>query len=405
MISWGAADLTAGWRNRQMLLASAATLILAALMLLAWRQVDFWSNSVALWRHTLAVTTGNDVAERGLGTALLKIGQLDEAIAHNRAALRIRYEVNGLTNLANALFQKGELSEAIAHFREAVRFRPNDSELRRNLGKALFQKGALDQSIAEFRAALRICPTDSDAADGLGNALLQKGEPAAAVPYFRRTLDVNRNNLAAHYNLGIALEHSGQLDSAIAEFRETLRLEPKKVDARNNLASALFTKGLTKDAIAEWQAALQIEPGKAELHSNLATAFLKQGRIAEAMAEWREALRLEPNKVATEISLAWILSTAPEDALRDGNRALELARLANEASADRNLTTWRVLAAAYAETGRFEDAIHTAREGARRAQGERQPSLAQQLQLDLSLYQQEIPLRDPTHGRGVPARR
>jgi len=29
----------------------------------------------------------------------------------------------------------------------------------------------------------------------------------------------------------------------------------------------------------------------------------------------------------------------------------------------------------------------------------------QQLQLDLSLYQQEIPLRDPTHGRGVPASR
>jgi len=405
MISWGVADLTAGWRKRQMLLASAATLILAALMLLAWRQVGFWSSSIALWRHTLAMTTANDVAERGLGTALLKIGQLDEAIAHDRAALRIRYEVNGLTNLANALFKKGELSEAIAHFREAVRLRPNDSELRRNLGKALFQKGALDQSIAEFRAALRICPTDSDAAYGLGNALLQKGEPAAAVPFFQRTIEVNRTNLAAHYNLGIALQHSGQIDPAIAEFRETLRLEPKKVDARNNLASALFTKGLIKDAIAEWQAALQIEPGKAELHNNLATAFLKQGRIAEAMAEWREALRLEPDKVATEISLAWILSTAPEDALRDGHHALELARQANEASADHNLTTWRVLAAAYAETGRFEDAIHTAREGARRAQGGRQSSLAQQLQLDLSLYQQEIPLRDPTHGRGVPAGR
>jgi len=405
MISWGVADLTAGWRKRQTILTAAALLIVAALMILASRQVDYWSSSIALWRHTLAVTAGNDVAERGLGTALLKIGRLDEAIAHDQAALRIRYEVNGLTNLANALFQKGELPEAIAHFREVVRLRPNDSEVRRNLGKALFQSGAIEQSIAEFREALRISPTDSDAAYGLGNALLQKGEAAAAVPYFRKTLDANRNNLAAHYNLGIALQRSGQLDLAMAEFRETLWLEPQKVGAHNNLANALFKKGLTKEAIVEWQTALQVEPDNAELHNNLATAFLKQGRLAEAMAEWRKTLQLEPNKIGTEISLAWILATAPEDALRDGRRALELAQQANESSADRNLMTWRVLAAAYAETGQFQDAINAALEGARRAQADRQSSIAQQLQLDLSLYQQEIPLRDPTHGRGVPASR
>ena len=405
MISWGVADLTAGWRLRRLLPSATAAVVLAMLMMLAWKQVDYWSSSVALWRHTLAITAGNDVAERGLGTALLKIGQLDEAIAHDRAALRIRYETNGLTNLANALFQKGELPEAIKYFREVVRLRPNDSELRRNLGKALFQNGAIDQSIAEFRAALRIRPTDSDAAYSLGNALLQKGESAAAIPSFRKALEANRNNLAAHYNLGIVLQRSGQLDPAIAEFRETLRLDPQKVDAHNNLASALFKKGLTKDAIAEWQAALQIEPGNAELHNNLATAFLKQGGIAEAMAEWRETLRLQPDQVATGISLAWILATAPEDALRDGRHALELAQQANETSADRNLMTWRVLAAAYAEAGQFEDAINAAQEGARRAQADRQSSIVQQLQLDLSLYQQEIPLRDPTHGRGVPGSR
>ncbi len=87
MISWGVADLTAGWRRRPLILGAAATLLIAGLMMLAARQVEHWSSSVALWRHTLAVTTGNDVAERGLGTALIKLGQVDEAIAHDRAAL------------------------------------------------------------------------------------------------------------------------------------------------------------------------------------------------------------------------------------------------------------------------------------------------------------------------------
>ncbi len=204
MISWGVADLTTGWRRRQPPLMAAATLVVVALMILAWRQVDYWSSSVALWRHTLAVTKENDVAERGLGTALLKIGRLDEAIAHDRAALRIRPgDANGLTNLANALLQKGELPEAIEHFREVVRFRPNDSETRRNLGKALFRTGALPLSIAEFRAALRIRPNDSDAASGLGNALAAKRRGRGGDPVFsqsaRRGSEQHRDALQPRY--------------------------------------------------------------------------------------------------------------------------------------------------------------------------------------------------------------
>jgi tetratricopeptide (TPR) repeat protein len=401
MISWGVADLSAGWRWRQPILTGAATLVVVALMMLAWRQVDYWSSSAVLWRHTLAVTTNNDVAERGLGTALIKLGQVDEAIAHDRAALRIRPgDTNGLTNLANALLQKDELPEAIEHFREVARLRPNDNEARRNLGKALFRSGAIDESVAEFREALRIRPTDSDVAYSLGNALLQKGEASAAIPYFRKAIESDRNNIAAHYNLAIALQHDGQLDAAIAEFRKTLNLDPRKVDARNNLAITLLKKNLTKEAIAEWQAALRVQPGNAEVHNNLAVAFLGQGRIAEAIAEWRETLRLQPDKVSTEISLAWILSTAPEDTLRDGGRALELAKHAFQTSVGRNLMTYRVFAAAYAETGQFQAAINAAQEGAQRADAAGQSSTAQLLQLDLSLYQQGIPLRDSSHGRG-----
>lgn len=401
LISWGVADLSAGWRRRPLVAGGAAALIVVALMLLAWRQVSYWSSSVTLWRHTLAVTTNNDVAERGLGTALIKLGQVDEAIAHDRAALRIRPgEANGLTNLANALLQKGELPEAIQHFREVVRLRPNDSEVRRNLGKALFQSGAIDASVAEFRAALRIRPTDSDAAYSLGNALLQKGEAGAAIPYFRKAIESQAGNIAAHYNLAIALQRDGQLDAAIAEFRQTLRLEPGKVDAHNNLAIALLKKGLTKEAIAEWQAALEIEPGNAEMHNNLAVAFLDQGQIAEAISEWRETLRLQPDKLVTEISLAWILATAPEDPLRAGHDALALAKHAFQTSAGRNLMAYRVLAAAYAETGQFQAAINAAQEGAQRADEGGQSSIARLLRRDLSLYQQHTPVRDATHGRG-----
>ncbi len=403
MLSWGAVDITAGWPRQRLILGSAGALFVVALMLLVSRQVSYWSSSVNLWRHTLAVTTDNDVAERGLGTALLKVGQIDEAIAHDRAALRIRpADLNGLTNLANALFQKGELPEAIERFREVVRLRPNDSGNRRNLGKALFQNGAIDDSIAEFREALKIKPGDSDAAFSLGNALLQKGDTSAAIPYFEKAIKLSPSNVAAHYNLAIALQHDGQFDAAIAEFRQTLRLDPRNVDAHNNLAIALLKKGQTKEAIAEWRAALQIQPGNAEMHNNLGVAFLGQGRIAEAVAEWRESLRLQPDKLATEISLAWILSTAPEAELRDEKSALQLARRAFQTAADKNFMTYRVLAAASAANGQFQEAIRIAEEGEQRAEAEGQSAIAQLFERDLSLYQQGVPLRDSTHGRGTP---
>ena len=400
-IVWGAADFTDRWRSRKLLLGAAATAIIATLMALSWKQVGYWSSSVRLWRHTLAVTTDNDVAERGLGTELLRLGQVDEAIAHDREALRIRPgDTNGLTNLANALLRKKEYPEAIQHYREVLRARPNDSEMHRNLGKALYQSGALDEALEQFREALRIQPDDSDAAYSLGNAYLDKGDPKAAIPYFKEAIAANGRNVAAHYNLAIALLRNGQLEEAIAEFRRTLQLEPEKADAHNNLGIALLKSGKTEEAMAEWKEVLRLQPGSAEMHNNLAVALLTEGRIADAIGEWRETLRLQPGRLATELSLAWVLATAPESEVRDGNAALALAQKASRAATASNPMVFRVLAAAYAETGQYPAAIRTVQEGAERAQAGGQSAIAQLLGADLMLYQQGIPLRDSTHGRG-----
>ncbi|MDQ3546617.1 MAG: tetratricopeptide repeat protein [Verrucomicrobiota bacterium] len=400
-IVWGAAELSARWPKRQWLLGATATAVIAALMVLSWKQVGYWSSSVRLWRHTLAVTTDNDVAERGLGTELLRLGEVDEAIAHDREALRIRPgDTNGLTNLANALLKKKEYPEAIQHYRAVLRARPNDSEMHRNLGKALYQSGALDEALEQFQEALRLQASDSDAAYSLGNAYLDKGDPEAAIPYFKKAIAANNRNVAAHYNLAIALLRHGQFEEAMAEFRQTLQLEPGKVDAHNNLGVALLQSGQTQAAMAEWKEVLRLQPGSAEMHNNLAVALLSEGRIADAIAEWRETLRLQPGRLATELSLAWVLATSPESEVRDGNAALKLAQKAARAATAPNPMAFRVLAAAYAETGQYPAAIQTVKEGAERAEAGGQPAIAQLLGADLMLYQQGIPLRDSTHGRG-----
>jgi tetratricopeptide (TPR) repeat protein len=395
IVAWGVADLGRGWHFRRFVTGFAGALTVIVLMFIAWKQVDHWSTSVRLWTHTLAVTKNNDVAERGLGTALLKLGRIQEAIVHDRAALKIRPgDANALTNLANALFQAKEFPEAVAQYRELVRLRPNDGAAHRNLGKALSQSGATDEAIVEFKEALRIRSNDPDASYSLGNAFLQKNELVQSIEYFRKTIQAQPAHAAAHYNLGIALQRSGQLDQAIEEFRQTINLQPQHFDAHNNLAIALSKTGQLQEAIAAEQSALRIKPENAEFHSNLASIFLQTGQVADAVAQWREAVRLQPDKLGPQISLAWVLATTSDSKVRNGAEALDLAQRAHRAAGDRNLMASRVLAAAFAEQGQFAQAIETARDGMRRADAAGQFSLVGSLQEDLVLYQQGIPLRE-----------
>ncbi|MGI8889331.1 MAG: tetratricopeptide repeat protein [Chthoniobacterales bacterium] len=398
---WLVSDLSGQWTRQRVILGTLAMAVIGTLMALSWRQVGYWSSTVELWAHTIAVTKGNDVAQRGIGTALLGLGRVDAAIAHDREALRIRpHDTNGLTNLANALLEKKEYREAIEHYREVIRTRPNDSEMHRNLGKALYRSGAIAEARDEFREALRIRPGDSDAAYSLGNAFLEKDEPKRAIPFFRQAIESDPKNVAARYNLALALQHDDQLDLASEAFRQALQLDPDNVDALNNLAITLLKKGDPAAAAAAWRKTIEIEPTNVKMHNNLAVALLSQQKPAEAVAAWRETLRLQPNKIGTQISLAWILATAPDSAVRDGGEALELAHSAFRTVAERNLLAYRVLAAALAENGQFPEAIQMAEDGSERAEAAGQSTIARLLQGDLELYRQKIPLRDPTYGRG-----
>ncbi|HWH68228.1 MAG TPA: fused MFS/spermidine synthase, partial [Candidatus Sulfotelmatobacter sp.] len=89
-------------------------------------------------------------------------------------------------------------------------------------------------------------------------------------------------------------------------------------------------------------------------------ASVKSNQVASALAERREAVRRDPTSAAALNNLACLLATAPDPALRDGAEAVRLAEQACAATENRNTVMLTTLAAAYAEAGRFEDAVATA---------------------------------------------
>jgi tetratricopeptide (TPR) repeat protein len=211
MAAWGIPELTRGLPYRRGILALLAGAVMTASTALTWRQLGYWKDDIALFRHTLQITAGNALIHNNLGVTLYKKGNLDAAIQEYRAALRIR---------------------------------PIYAQAHNNLGNVLVDKGDLDAAIQEYREALRLYPKYADAHNYLGNALFDKGGLDAAIQEYKEALDINPGYADAHNNLGNAFFDKGDLDVAIREFREALRINPKDEMARNNLRLALARKSM-----------------------------------------------------------------------------------------------------------------------------------------------------------------
>jgi tetratricopeptide (TPR) repeat protein len=223
---------------------------------------------------------------------------------------------------------------------------------------------------------------------------------------FTHALAVTKSNDVAENNLGIIFLEKGKLDEAISRLQAAIDLRPENGPAHNNLAKALLQKGELAQAMVHYRKFLEIEPQNVEARNILGTALIQQGHVREAVEQWEDALASQPENGNAANNLAWVFATCPDDSIRNGRRAVELAERALRLSGGKIPTIFRVLAAAYAENGQFAQAIETAQRGAELANSQGNSALASELQSNVALYQTGRPLRDVnmTHGSLSPSR-
>ena len=213
---------------------------------------------------------------------------------------------------------------------------------------------------------------------------------------FKHALAVTTNNDVAENNLGIVFLQKGQLDEAISLLKSAVDLRPDNSPAHENLAKALLQKGQVADALVHYRKLLELQPDNMEVHNIVGTVLVQQGQIREGVEEWQKVLEIQPDNGNALNNLGWVLATAPEDSLRDGSRAVQLAQQAVRISGGRIPIVFRTLAAAYAENQQFPQAIETAQQGLELANKQGNFALAAELQGSIALYQENRPLRDPS---------
>jgi tetratricopeptide (TPR) repeat protein len=346
------------WKS--FLLAATSGILLVSLGFLTWRQTAVYHNLVTLYTGTLTKNPGCWMAHYNLGIALNDQGDADRAIAHYRQAVELRPNyAEAHYNLGRLLVQKGQVDEAVAHYEKALEINPADAAAHNNLGATLFANGRVDEAIAHYRKALAIQPDYADASCNLASALLSKGA----------------------------------LDDAIAHYSACLAISPDQAEAQYNLASALFRTGRMDEAIAHYQKVLELRPENADAHANLGSVFLAKGRVRDAIAQYRDALRIAPDNVAAQSNLAWLLATAADPSLRNGSEAVLLAERAESESSrsENHAIVLRILATAYAETGRFVEARKTAEQALQAAEIQGNSTLSNALRYEISLYELGLP--------------
>ena len=139
---------------------------------------------------------------------------------------------------------------------------------------------------------------------------------------------------------------------------------------------------------------LGANPYSGEMHCRLAQYLTSQRRNTEAIVHYEQALEFLPGLVPALNNLAWIRATDPDEANRNGARAVRLAEAACSLTSYRSPIMLGTLAASYAEAGKFEQAIVNAQKAHDLAVAAGQQELAiRNLEL-LELYRAGRPYRE-----------
>jgi tetratricopeptide (TPR) repeat protein len=206
---------------------------------------------------------------------------------------------------------------------------------------------------------------------------------------------VTGENTMAEYILGLGLEQEGHISEAMVHYRIAMTLSPTIKEAFYRMGVRLVQMGKWAEAKQVYSALLTYLPDDMTGHLGLAVTLSHLGRKTEAIGHLRAVLQQDSDNPDVLNNLAWMLATDSNAGVRDGREAVRLAERACELTHYDVTILVGTLAAAYAETGRFDEAIATAEKACALASAAGDQGLLKKNQELLALYQKHQSYHEP----------
>lgn len=357
-------------------------------------------------KEVLAADPKNAAARAGLGEIALSRRQFREAAEHLEAALAAVPEADRLHHpLALAYRGLGDLERAKEHLAKAgqVGVRPADplmdelAQLRQGemahllRGRVAFRFGRHADAAAEFRKAVEARPESVPARINLGAALTQTGDRKGAVQQFQQALKLDPESGTAHFNLALLLAQDGYDAEAIQHLEESVRINPGDGPAHLELAEALVRTNRPATALIHFEKAAGYLPQEERAWMGMANLLVGSQRYREALDVLESASGNLPASGRIAHGLARLLAAAPDPALRDGKRALDLALKVHAARG--SATYIETVALSLAELGRCDEAAEWQAQAVEAARKEGPPERVPALEKELARYKAGAPCR------------
>jgi tetratricopeptide (TPR) repeat protein len=179
---------------------------------------------------------------------------------------------------------------------------------------------------------------------------------------------------------------------AINDLKMLLQGEPRNMQLRLQLGAYYIADNRPRKAIELFNQMIETDPESWQARRARADAYLSVGRHAEAIADYEFALKAEPEDSHMLNNLAWVLATSTDDSIRNGKRAVEIGLKACEVTKYAKPHILSTLAAAYAESGDWENALKWSSKAVELNKEEEE--ISDQLQKELNSYKEKKPWRE-----------
>jgi len=288
-------------------------------------------------------------------------GHYDEAIDGYNEALKQdltdKYRFIVLVNTGVAYNSKREWSNAISLFKQAQAIDAQKPESWRFMGQAYLGLGQVEEAIKHFSRAIEASPAEGTYRETRADIYFRTKEYALAIEDMSEAIRLHPRQASFYAKRGSIYFAINDFGNTEKDYTKALELNPKDAVTYNNRGALYKSLRDWENAIKNLDKAIQLNPNYAEALSNRAQCHMDLAQVEEAIPDYEQAIKKDPGDVTSLTHLAFTLASHPDDSIRDGERAVQLANAACELTRWNNVTNIKTLAIAYAELGDFDIAL------------------------------------------------
>jgi len=257
----------------------------------------------------------------------------------------------------NAHMHLGDYQQARDDYHRVIELEPDHAEAYAKRGNANVHLGDYEQCLEDYHRAIELKPDYAEAYAHRANAHKHLGNYLLALEDYSQAIELKPDYAEAYTRRANVHKQLGNLQQSWEDYSQAIELKPDYAECYTHRGNVHKQLGNYQQAVEDYNRAIELKPDFDEAYTNRGVANQDLGKYQLALDDFAKAIELKPDLVEVYNNLAWLLATCHDSNYRDAERAVSSAKRACELLGRDDFSLLDTLAAAYAESGDFAEAV------------------------------------------------